>query len=206
MEDPGWPNARLRLRRRAAAPATPDREDEIELWLDGPRLRLRDASGRPFPDVIADVVSARGFGRSARSLEDLMGAWTPGAPRPPTEIFVDAESAEAVVVEPGAGPWRTPAASVLPLADLVLTRGRERGLSPAGEQRFLDRDCRAYHFTLDGAEDGIPFHTHVRWLVAGGYLLRRELRDAGHPGRWSTTEVIALDEGVVDDGDVRFEG
>ena len=63
MDDPGWPSVRVRLLRRAAAPATPSREDVITVWLDGARLRLRDESGRSFPDVLDELTSPRGFGR-----------------------------------------------------------------------------------------------------------------------------------------------
>ena len=60
----------------------------------------------------------------------------------------------------------------------MLTGGREQASTPTGEEWFLERDCRAYRFTLDGTEDGVRFSTVVDWLVSGPYLLRRELRDA----------------------------
>ena len=202
MDDPGWPSVRVRLLRRTAAPAAPSREDLITVWLNGSRLRLRDESGRPFPDVLDEVTSPRGFGRPTRSLEDLMGAWTPApTARRPTEILVDRGSDETVVSEGGGEPWRIPVGSTDALADLVLTRGRERTLSPVGEEQVLDRVCLDYRFRLEGDEDAVPFATEVRWLVAGGYLLRRELRDADNPGRWLTSEVVELAEGDGDIGD-----
>ncbi len=196
MDEPGWPSARVRLLRRTAAPAAPSREDVITVWLDGSRLRLRDDSGRPFPDVLEEVTSPRGFGRATRSLEDLMGAWTPAptAPRP-TDILVDRGSDQTVVSEGGGEPWRIPVGSTDALADLVLTRGRERSLDPVGHEQLLGRDCLDYRFRLEGDEETIPFATEVRWLVAGPYLLRRELRDADNPGRWLTSEVVELVEG-----------
>ncbi len=202
MDDPGWPNARLRLLRRAAAPGAPSREDTVTVWLDGSRLKLRDESGRPFPDVLDEVTSPRGFGRPARSIEDLMAAWTPATTSQPTEILVDLGAGETVVRERGDEPWRIPVGTTRALVDLVLTGGREQALTPTGEERFLERDCRAYRFTLDGTEDGVRFSTVVDWLVSGPYLLRRELRDADNSGRWMTSEVVELVEGDVGGDDL----
>ena len=190
---------RLRVPRTASA--------EIVFWLAGARFRLRDETGRPFPDVLADVTAARGLGATARSMEDFMGAWTPTEhARRPTEVFVDAASDEAFVIEADADPWRRPAAELLALTDQVLSHGRETGLRPAGERRFLDRVCREYLFTIEGEEQGTPYRTEVGWLVSGPYILRRELRDSTL-GRLSVvSEVVELDEGVVGDADVVFTG
>src|SRR6478609_8999596 len=131
------PNARIRLRRESSAPGAPASESELTMWLDGVRFRLRDESGRPYPDILADVTAPRGLGKTARSMEDFISAWTPAdRPRPVTEIYVDQSADEAVVVEGSDEPWRGAAAEPVRLLDLVLTGGRERELTKMGERRF----------------------------------------------------------------------
>jgi hypothetical protein len=207
MDRPEFPNARLRLRRVATAPGAPNTDAEIVLWLNGPRFHLRDETGRHYSHVLGDVTSQRGFGNTPQTMEDFMNAWTPSErPRRPTEIFADAASDEAVVVEDGSDPWRLSAGSVLALADQVLTRGRELELDAVGERRFLARDCQEYRFSLEGEEHGIPYRTDVEWLVSVPYLLRQELRDFPHGGLSTITEVVELAEGAVAEDDLRFPG
>ena len=79
--------------------------------------------------------------------------------------------------------------------------GARADVESGGEEQVLDRVCLDYRFRLEGDEDAVPFATEVRWLVAGGYLLRRELRDADNPGRWLTSEVVELAEGDGGIGD-----
>ena len=205
MDGLDLPNARIRLRRESTAPGAPDRSSELTLWLDGPRFRLRDHAGRPLPDVLADVTAPRGFGRTARSMEDFATAWTPAEhPRRPTEIFVDGAAGQAVVVEGVDDPWRLDATDPLRLLDLVLARGREQELSADGEETVLDRVCRRYRFELRGEEQGTGYRTEVQWWIFEPYLLRRELRDLPHGRLSMITEVVQLDEGVVTSADVGF--
>jgi hypothetical protein len=76
----------------------------------------------------------------------------------------------------------------------LLTSGREAELEPSGERSYLDRPCQEYRFALAGEEEGIPYRSEVTWLVAGPYVLIRDVRDARIKELWARTEVVELDE------------
>jgi hypothetical protein len=84
-----------------------------------------------------------------------------------------------------------PMSRILPAAEQLLTGGREAELEPSGERSYLDRPCQEYRFALAGREEGIPYRSEVTWLVAGPYVL---VRDVGTPAssscgpapRWSS--------------------
>jgi hypothetical protein len=204
MNSAGYPNVRLRLRRVAKAPGAPTSETEMVLWLDGSRFHLRDETGRSYPEILGDVTSARGFGLTARTIEDFMDAW--GAARrtrKPTDIYADLTTDEGIVLEEGGQPWTISAARLVGLADQVFTDGREQTLEPVGATTYLGRNCTEYQFSIEGEEDGVPYRSEVSWLVSAPYLLRREAQDAPEGHLSAITEVMDLVEGVVAEDDLR---
>lgn len=204
MKPPDYPNVRLRLRREAKAPGAPDTEARMALWLSGSRFRLRDETGRSYPELVGDVTSARGFGRASRTIEGLMDAWSAaGREHLPTEIVADLATDAAVVVEEGGQPWTLEASRLVGLADQVFTHGLERDLEPVGERGFLGRSCLEYRFSIEGVEEGVPYRSDVSWLVSAPYLLRREVRDAPDGRLVAITEVVELVEGGVTEDDLR---
>ena len=133
-----------------------------------------------------------------------MDAWSAaGRQRLPTDIVADLAADEAVVVEEGGEPWALDATRLAGLADQVFTHGREQELEAVGERRFLGRSCVEYRFSIEGAEDGVPYRSDVNWLVSAPYLLRREVRDAPEGRLFAITEVVELAEGVVTEDDLR---
>jgi hypothetical protein len=204
MNPAGYPNARLRLRRVAKAPSAPTSDSQMVLWLDGSRFHLRDETGRSYPEILGDLTAARGFGLTARTIEDFMDAWgAAGRTRKPTDIYADLASDEGIVVEEGGQPWTIDAARLVGLADQVFTDGREQSLEPVAETTYLGRSCTEYRFSIEGEEDGVPYRSDVSWLVSAPYLLRREVRDAPGGRLSAITEVVELVEGVVAEDDLR---
>lgn len=198
-----FPNVRLRLRRTIRAPGAPDTDTTVVLWLNGSRFRLRDEAGRSYPDLLADITSGRGFGRSARTLEDFMDAWTAAdRSRPPTEIYADLATDRATVVESGGPAWPIDAGRLAGLAGQVFTDERELDLEPIGHTRRLGRDCAEYRFAIEGEENGVPYRSEERWLVSSPYLLRRVVDDLPARRLRAVTEVVELLEGVVTEDDV----
>jgi hypothetical protein len=175
------------------------------IWLDGERFRVRDESGRGYAEITGDVTAERGFGLMPRTMEGVMDAWD--ASRHPSdqasELYGDAETGEAVVLEAGRRSWRTDVAAVLPVAEQLLVDGRETTLEPVGESTYLDRPCREYRFALEGEEDGVRYRSDVRWLVSGPFVLLREVRDSPRGGLYVLTEVLELEEGAVAGADLR---
>jgi len=193
----GYPRVRARLRRTRHAPGLPRTESFTTIWLGGQRFRVSDELGRSYVDIVSDVIAPRGFGLAASTMEDLMDAWR--AARHPrnrgaTELFGDRVTGQAVVHEPGRAPWTTDVGRILPAAEQLLTSGREAELEPSGDRSYLDRPCQEYRFALAGEEEGIPYRSEVTWLVAGPYVLIRDVRDARINELWARTEVVELDE------------
>jgi hypothetical protein len=186
------------------APGAPTFETQMVLWLDGSQFHLRDETGRSYPEILGDVTSERGFGLTARTIEDFMDAWSAARrTRKPTDIYADLASDEGIVVEEGGQPWTISAARLVGLADQVFTGGKEETLEPVGETTYLGRSCSEYKFSIEGVEDGVPYRSEVSWLVSAPYLLRREVRDAPEGHLSATTEVVELVEGVVAEDDLR---
>jgi hypothetical protein len=97
-----YPNVRARLRRRTEAPGAPAAEASMVIWLSGQRFRVRDETGRPYAEIVADVTTPRGFGVTPRTMEEFMDAWHASrhpSRREPTELYGDWETGEAVVHE-----------------------------------------------------------------------------------------------------------
>jgi hypothetical protein len=173
------------------------------LWLDGVRFHLRDETGRSYPELVADVAEPRGFGRTSRTMEDLMDTWSATSrERAPTDVFADLTADRSVVIEEGGEPWTADAERMVGLADQVFTNGRESDLPAAGRRRQLDRECEEYRFTIHGEEGGVPYRSDVAWLVSAPYLLRREVRDQPAGRMFAITEVVDIAEGAVTEEDL----
>jgi hypothetical protein len=196
------PNVRARLRRTRTAPGTTPTETVLTIWLRDSVFRVRDEAGRPYSDVAADVRSARGFGRTPRTMEEFMDAADRARrlPGPPTELYGDLDTGDGLVCEPGAEPWEVVPAVLLPVAAQLLADGREASLVPTGHPTYLGRPCAEYRFPLTGEEDGVPYRSEVRWVVSEPYLLVREVSDGG---LHVLVETVELAEGVVTEADVR---
>lgn len=203
----GLPNVRARIHWRRTVPGAPDTEYDTVLWLSGERFRVRDEHGRPYAEILGDVTEPRGFGLLPRTMEAFMDAWALAAKpaEAPTGLYGDLSTGDGRVYEPGTEPWPVPAERIALLATYLL-HGDEPGgdATPTGHAVHLGRECVEYTSHLTGAEyDGRAFHSTVRTLVAGAYVLSREVRDAEPSGLSLRSDVIELDEGVVADADVR---
>ena len=200
-------NARARIRWHRTVPGLPDTTRETVLWLAGDRFRVRDEAGRPYAEILGDVTEPRGFGLLPRTMEGFMDAWTTASAtaEAPTDLYGDLSTGDGRVYEPGTEPWSVPAERIALLATYLL-RGDEPGgdATPTGHAVHLGRECVEYTSHLTGTEyDGRAFHSIVRTLVSGAYVLSREVYDAEPSGLSLRSDVIELDEGVVADADVR---
>lgn len=202
---PRFPNARAHLRRVRTAPSTPRSETSMVIWLRGSEFRVRDESGRPSSDLLGDLTEARGFGILPRTIEGFMDAWNLSRKPPsqvPTELYGDLSSGEGMIREAGWPARPIDAGVIAPVAEQLLTDGRERDLEPVARATRLSRPCIEYRFDIDGADDAVPYRTHVRWLVSTPYVLLREIRDSKHDNLFALSEVVALEEGIVTDADL----
>jgi hypothetical protein len=200
-----YPNVRARLRRVRRAPFAPTSETSTVIWLSGARFHVRDESGRGYADIVGDVTSERGFGRTPRTMEGLMDAWDAfhRSSDEMTDLYGDLETGEAVVRETGGEPWTANVEAIRPVAEQLLADGRETILQPVGESTYLGRPCREYRFAIDGEENGVRYRSEVRWLVSGPFVLLREVRDTPPGEMHALTEVLELDEGVVTEAELR---
>ncbi len=200
-----YPNVRARLRRTRQAPGIPALEVSMVIWLSGARFRVRDDNGRGYADIVDDVAVPRGFGALPRTIEGFMDAQD-AARRPargPTEFYGDAGTGEAIVHPAGRDPWTADIRALAPVAEQLLTGGREAMLRPVGEATQLGRRCREYRFSIEDDEAGIAYRSEVRWLAAAPFLLLREVWDAQHTGLYARIEVVELAEGVVTEAELR---
>ncbi|MGW0432894.1 hypothetical protein ACWDV4_10160 [Micromonospora sp. NPDC003197] len=195
-----YPTVQARLRRSGHLPGVPPSRTELLIWFDADRFLVRDENGRPYAEIVGDVTAARGFGLVPRTMEGLMDAASAARhPRRhgPTELSGDWATGQAIVREAGRPPWSIDISTVAPVAEQLLSTGREALLPAGNESTFLDRPCREYRFAIEGDEDGTPFRSEVRWLVSAPYVLLREVRDARISELSATTEVIELAEGAA---------
>jgi len=197
-------NVRVRLLRTRIAPGVPVLAVPMTIWWRDARFRVRDESGRAYADLAADVTEPRGFGRVPRTMEEFMDAATPPPDRGPTDIYGDLDAPTGLVDEPRGRPWEVPLERIAGVAAQVLA-GDLDGLAPSGRETLLGRDCEEYRSLIEGVEDGRPFRSDVRWLVAGPYVLLREVVDAGGLMRLRM-EAVAVDEGAVAESDVQVPG
>jgi hypothetical protein len=203
---PRYPNARARIRRIRNTPGAALSEHSMVIWLRDSAFRVRDEAGRPYSDVMSDVTAARGFGTTPRTMEEFMDVWdasrTP-SDRGSTEFYGDLTTGNGTVREVGRESWSIDATVIAPVAEQLLTDGRETSLEPVAMSTCLDRPCAEYRFSSEGDEDGIPYRSDIRWLVCAPFVLLREVRDSKHPNLSVRTEVIELAEGTVTDADLR---
>jgi hypothetical protein len=180
----------------------------MEIWLRGSAFRVRDESGRPSSDLLGDLTEARGFGILPRTMEGFMDAWNLSRKPPnhvPTELYGDLSSGDGMIREAGWPARPIDAGVIAPVAEQLLTDGRERDLEPVATATCLGRPCTEYRFDIDGAEGAVAYRTHVRWLVSAPYVLLREIRDSKHDNLFALSEVVVLEEGTVTDADLRPE-
>ncbi|GLZ81601.1 hypothetical protein Afil01_64080 [Actinorhabdospora filicis] len=168
------------------------------LWRLGDRFHLRDVSGRPLNQILADATGERGIGFEPRSKEEIMD--TREAMEGTVDVWGDLAAGKAVVRVDDLKPVTVDVKAVLPLATGLLA-GDLAGRAPGGRVRFLDRDCAEYISELSGTREGARWVTKVRTLVAGPHVLLREAVDAA-TGMGLRTEVTALAEGAVTSAEV----
>lgn len=166
------------------------------LWWLGDRFHLRDLSGRPLDQILADATGERGIGFEPRTKEQIMD--TREAMEGTVDVWGDRASGTAIVRVDAHAPVTVDVKRVLPLA-AVLLAGDVTG-TPGGRARVLDRDCAEYLRELTGTRMGARWTTKVRTLISGPYALLREATAA--PTTGLRTEVTALTEGTVTPADV----
>jgi hypothetical protein len=164
-------------------------------WLDS-RFHVRDESGLPVGDLLALADSPRGFGREPRTKEEFMD--TRMELSGVTDVYGDRSAQHGTVVEDGTS-LEMDVKLLLPLGELVLS-GDVTNLKPTGHDRLLGREATEYSTYLSGP-DGT--RSKVRRLVSGPYTLLREVTDELGSAALLRVDVSRLDEGVVDNDDVR---
>lgn len=202
----GYPNAHIVLRLAQRAPATPDRDEELEIWLSGTRFRIRDPHGRRTAEIIADATSARGLGAPARTIEDMMDRYSAAsagrAGGAPTDLFGDIASDEGWVFPSSGEPWPISAHELAPVAEQVLAGDRAAGLAQIGPATRLGRAGIEYRGVVTGDDAGVPFENRIVRVIAPPFVLIDDARNAGTGSSSYVREIVALDEGTVRDADV----
>jgi hypothetical protein len=127
-----------------------------------------------------------------RTIEDLMDATSaahrlPGAA--PSQFSGDLATGAGTAVEAGREPREVPAS----LLEQLLAGDLVAGLEPTGTVERLGRRCAEYRFALTDDDDGRPFRSDVRLLIADGLVLLREVHDADLDGLWAVAEVVELE-------------
>jgi hypothetical protein len=205
MSQSGYPNVHVRLLLSQRAPATPDRDGEVEIWLKGTKFHVRDRASRLMSEILEDVTAPRGLGRPIRTIEELMdlqssAEWRKG--HPPTELFGDLASDEGWVQEPKQHRWPMPASELAPIAEQILARDKSAGLQPVGPVTRVGRAATEYRGTIDVTENGEQYQNAVTRVIAPPFLLLEDAHAAGAPGLSYRREVLSIDEGSVTDADV----
>jgi hypothetical protein len=206
----GYPNAHIVLRLAQRAPITPDRDEELEIWLSGTRFRVRDPHGRRSTEIVADATAPRGLGAPARTIEDMMdrhSAASAGRPAGPpagraTDLFGDLATDEAWVFPSSGEPWATSARKLAPIAEQVLAGDRADGLTQIGPATRLGRAGVEYRGVVTGDDAGVRFENRIVRVIAPPFVLLDDARNAGTGSSSYVREIVALDEGTVRDADV----
>jgi len=207
MSQPGYPNVHARLRLMQRAPATPDRDSELEIWLTGTRFRVRDLTHRRVDEILADLTAPRGLGAPARTMEDLMDLHASERARanrdvPPTELFGDLGTGEGWVYPSKGARWPMAANELAPAAEQILARNKVVGLQIGPSSTRLGRTATEYRGFVVVTVDGEQHQNAVTRVIAAPYLLLENVRDAGNAGLSYVREVVSLDDGSVTDADV----
>jgi len=202
-------NVRARLRYTRRLPGTRPMEGEVTIWWLGERFHVRDTSGRTVNQVLGDTAAPEGMGRLPRTKEQFMD--TRSKREGSVDIFGERSTEYGVILESReSAPYEVETKALLPSADRLFA-GDLKGLSAGAHGKLLGRDTVEYTNFLGGEKgksgtgggSGSGFHNRVRRLVAGQYVLLREVTDELGGSAKSRTEVIALDEGVVRPADVQ---
>ncbi|HMG52712.1 MAG TPA: hypothetical protein VK601_04515 [Kofleriaceae bacterium] len=206
MTRDGYPNVHVKLRLAQRSPATPPRDEELEIWLSGTRFRVRDPSGRRNAEIVADATAPRGLGAPARTMEDMMDRFSAASAArpagPPTELFGDVATGDGWVVPAHGEPWETSAHKLAPVAEQFLARDKAAGLERVGPATRVGRAGTEYRGIVAGTEDGTTFENLVVRVIAPPYVLLDDARNAGTGNSSYVREIVALDEGSVTDADL----
>lgn len=206
MTRDGYPNVHVKLRLAQRSPATPPRDEELEVWLSGTRFRVRDPHGRRSGEILADATAPRGLGAPATTIEDMMdrrrAAPAARAAMPPTELFGDIATDEGWVVQPHGRPWRASARKLAVVAEQVLAGDKAAGLARVGPVTRLGRGATEYRGTVTGHDGSARFENAVVRVIAPPYLLLDDARNAGTGNSSYVREIVALDEGGVTDAEL----
>jgi hypothetical protein len=206
MTRDGYPNVHVKLRLVQRAPATPPRDEELEIWLSGTRFRVRDPRGRRNAEILADATARRGLGAPARTVEDMMDRFVAASAGqsagPPTELFGDLTTDDGWVFPSNGEPWETSARKLSPVAEQILAGDNAEGLARVGTTTRLGRACTEYRGIVSGTEDGLAFENVIVRLIAPPYVLLDDARNAGTGNSSYVREIVALEEGRVTDADL----
>ncbi|MBD2526251.1 hypothetical protein [Nostoc sp. FACHB-133] len=200
-----YPNVRARLRLIKQAPLLPTRESYMDIWLNQTRFRIRDEAGRDVTTILTDVLASRGLGAPARTIEDMMDAFSETYDAPasrPTQIFGDLATMAGWVYGEGQPPWSIVAEQLAPAAEQILAGELETPMTFHQQTTRLNRLCAEYRGILVGVEEGIPYKSIVTRVVSQPYLLFSHVHDEELAEHSYTREVVALEEGEVTDLDL----
>ncbi|GIG68732.1 hypothetical protein [Phytomonospora endophytica] len=192
-------NVRARLSHTRSLPGTFPLKCEVTIWWLGDRFHVRDTSGRSASQVLGDAAAPEGMGRQPRTKEEFMDTYA--EPDGAVDIFGARSTEYGLIVEtPGSDKYEVETKTLLPAAERLFTADLA-GITAGARGKLLGRDTIEYVSFLGGERGG--FHHRVRRVVAGPYVLLHEVTDElGGTGK-ARTEVVALDEGVVQPADVQ---
>jgi len=202
-----FPNVKARLRLSSMNPTLPARESYMDIWMKGPRFRVRDEAGRHVAEILGDLSATRGLGVSARTIEEIMDRWSQSqdrgaAARAATELYGDLATGEGWVLRGGQAAWPMRADELAPAAEQILAGELDQQLQPRQQVTRLGRPATEYHGYLEGDDRGIPYKNEVRRIVSPPYLLLSEVRDAQNASHSYTRELVSLEEGAATDADL----
>lgn len=206
MTRAGYPNVHVVLRLAQRSPATPPRDEELEIWLSGTRFRVRDPHGRRSAEILADATAPRGLGAPAVTLEDMMDRRrAASSARPadaPTELFGDTATDDGWVVPAHGRPWHTSARKLAPAAEQILAGDKATGLAAVGPITRLGRAATEYRGVVTGRDGATAFDNAVIRVIAPPFVLLDDARNAGTGSSSYVREIVTLDEGRVTAADV----
>lgn len=166
------------------------------VWWLGTRFHVRLDSGLPAEDLLDLAAAERGFGREPRTKEDFMDTRVPM--KGVVDVYGDTAAKYGAVVEDRTSKLAVETAELLPMARLVFS-GDVTGLGPSGRGRLLGRETNEY--TTYRERKG-EYRSTERRMVAGAYVLLREVTDEKRAGALLRVETLSLDEGAAREADV----
>ena len=202
-----YPNVKARLRLSRRGPALPARESDMEIWLKGPRFRVRDRSGRDVGAILGDITHKRGLGAPPASMEEIMDIRSRSLRTDDsgeTELYGDLATGEGWVRRLGQPAWPIPVEELVPAAEQILAGELHPKLEVVRQVTRLGRPATEYHGFLGGDDPGASHSTEVTRIVSGPYLLLNSVRDVQNPDHYYTRDVVSLEEGGVTDSDLEL--